>query len=119
MAKTLSITLYAGVNYPAIYKHTDGAGNAVSLAGCTVFYTIKPKPYDDDSNDGTATYKTSATITDPAQGLATFDVLIPATGIPAGKQYFDIVVQLPGGKKLPPVLIGEVDIKRKRTNRSL
>lgn len=111
------ISLYRGVNYPSTYQHTDGSGNKLALTGCSVLFTIKANQYDDDATDATATYKINATITDPTNGIATWNTLIPATTVEPGNYFFDITVVDATGKALPPVLIGKCIILGKTTNR--
>lgn len=114
-----AIKLYRGVTYPSQYQHTDGNGANLPLTDCTVFFTVKPAEYDENTTDTTAVFK--ATITahdDAANGLTSWDTLIPRTGVEPGDGYFcDIVVQDVNGKQLPPVYLGAVSILGKPTNR--
>jgi hypothetical protein len=114
-----NLSLYRGVAYPSVYQHTDGNGNNLPLTGCKVHFTIKNTKYDDDMSDSMAVFKTTVTShTDAAAGLTEWETLIPATDVAPGKYYYDIVVQEADSDQLPPVLIGEVKILGKRTNRT-
>lgn len=116
----MTLTLYRGVTYPSSYQHMDGNGNKLPLTGCTVFFTIKPVEFDEDSADTSAVFKQTVTShADAPNGYTTWDTLIPATGVTPGKGYYcDIVVQDSTGKDLPPVFLSKVTISGKVTNRT-
>lgn len=121
MAQKLSI--YRGKAYPFQYLHTDTAGDAVSLVGHTVYFTVKTAKWDDDATDTSAVIKktvTSAEHTDAAGGISDFTLTDADTYITPGKYYFDVIVEDEAtGLSDPPSLIGEVTILPTRTNRNV
>jgi len=117
----LSEALYRGVTYPFTYQHRNSDGNA-PLTGCTVFFTVKVGPFDDNASD-TSAIGDPVTIgpsehTDAENGYTEWDWMVPATGVEPGDYFFDVVVKNSEGKMLPPSAIGSFKIAGKRTNRT-
>lgn len=114
------LTLYRGRTYDFAYAHTDTAGDAVPLTGCTVYFTVKADKYDSDISDTSAPIKKTVTShTDAAAGLTAWTIDDTDTYIEPGKYYFDVIVEDAGGHAEPPSLNGEVNVIGTPTNRNI
>lgn len=114
------INVYRGTTYEFSYAHTDSAGAAVSLVGCTIYFTVKSAEFDSDATDAAAAIKKTISSHDnAAAGLSSWRINDADTYIEPGKYHFDVVVEDSNGRSLPPSLIGDFIVKGKPTNRNV
>lgn len=114
------LTIFRGRSYDMTYNHTDSTGAAVSLVGCTVYFTVKAAEYDDDASDTDALIqKTVVSHTDAAGGVTGWTLDDSDTYVEPGKYFFDIIVEDADGLSEPPSLYGDFVIKGTPTNRNV
>lgn len=114
------ITIYRGRTYDFTYDHTDTSGAAVSLVGCTVYFTVKSAEYDSDATDSSALIQKTITVhTDAAAGLTAWTLDDADTYIDPGKFHFDVIVEDADGHSEPPSLFGDFVVKGTPTNRNV
>lgn len=89
-----TITVNRGTTYTMEYEHIKN-GEAATLVGATIRFTVKEDKFDDSADDSTAIVKKDVTVhTDGAAGLSEI-VLDPVDTSDAepGKYWYDIVVE--------------------------
>ena len=115
----MDIEIFRNRSYPITYKHTDSAGDPVSLVGATVYFTVKVESWDTNMTDSDALIKkTITTHSNPTQGITTFTIDDADTNIDAGKYNYDLVVEY-AGKSEPPSLYGRFIVTGTPTNRNV
>ena len=105
--------LFRGTTYDGVYEHRDpSTGAPVSLDGCTLYFVIKSKLYDESANNSSAVLNMAIeNIQDVAgNGVVDFQFTIPATTAP--KVYFySFVVKDSNGHVGEPTAVGRVSIE--------
>jgi len=115
-----NITIFRGRTYDFTYNHTDTAGAAVPLTGCTVYFTVKPNDYDSDNTDSNATIKKTITShTDAAGGITAWTLNDADTYVEPGKYFYDVIVEDASGHAEPPSLTGKFTVTGTPTNRNV
>lgn len=106
----LDFTIYRGITFnPLVFNAKDGSGNAINLAGWSVFA---------QSRNGTGkAIDLEPTITNAATGQVTIDFTAAETSdFKTGEQQWDMVFQKPTGEKLGPYIAGTIFVKDTVTN---
>lgn len=98
------------------YTNQDTNGNAISLAGATVYFTVKTSPgYDTTANDSTALWKIDTPV---ASGNTCTITSTPAnTWQTPGTYFWDITIDYGGGSVVTAVQ-GNIQIIGIPTNRA-
>ena len=98
------------------YTGVDSAGNAISLTGATLYFTVKQKPgWDTDAVDGSALWQ--ITSTGNISNKATFTSLPAQTWVTPGTYDWDITIKYADGTVVTP-LQGTIQIIGTPTNKA-
>jgi hypothetical protein len=102
-----------GKTYNMSYTHPT------SMAGGTVYFTVKSAEYDTDATDASAAIPPK-NITSFTNGnlTASWTLTDEDTYITPGKYYYDIVFENSAGESLPASWWGEVKVTGRPTNRN-
>lgn len=111
----LQLKTFRGKTLIINYTNQDTSGNAISLAGATVHFTVKAAAWSTDSTDADALWKLDQTV---ASGNTCTFTSTPAntTQVP-GTYYWDITINY-GGNNQVTALTGTIQIIGTPTNRS-
>lgn len=97
------------------YTNQDTSGNAISLAGATVHFTVKSTQYSTNATDSDALWKIDQTV---ASGNTCTLTSTPAnTTQTPGTYYWDVTINY-GGGNVVTALSGTIQIIGTPTNRS-
>lgn len=109
-----NLELERGKSYDMSYTHPS------SMAGGTLFFTLKPVAYDSDATDTAATVKKDVTSFTVSNTKASWTLSDSDTYIdPTVKYHYDIVFADATGKSLPASWYGDVKITAHPTNRNV
>jgi len=89
-----------GTSFSMDYQHFRN-GEAATLTGATIFFTVKETEYDDSADDSTAiVQKTITSHDDAAAGLSSIELEPADIGVDVepGKYYYDVKVKEADGK---------------------
>lgn len=123
-----NIEVYRATSVPFIYNHTDSNGDAVSLEGCTLYFTVKTEKYDTDANDSSAiisktvsshTGTISGTELNAAGGVSGFILSDTDTYVEPGKYFYTFLVENSDGQAEPPSVMGTFRVLPQQTNRNV
>lgn len=105
-----------GTTYTITYNHKEN-GEAKSLAGATVRFTVKDEEWDTDATDAQAQIvKNVTTHDDPAGGITTIELTPTETNLTPAKYYYDIKVEDADGN-IYKTVEGRLKIDGSPTNR--
>lgn len=117
-------SIYRGVTYHFHYQHQDSNGDPVSLVGCTIYFTVKKRKFDNSAADTTAVVKKTLTLSDEpsddlSAGQLSWTLNDADTELTPGKYFYDVIVEDSNGLADEPSLIGQITVIGKRTNRNV
>ena len=113
----ITINMQTDIAITFQYYESDGT-TARALTGATVYFTIKPNSWDQDSDDSEALLSYSTTShTNPSGGLTTITLTDVNTNIVPGNYFYDIVVKESNGL-IYKATEGRCRIESKVTNRA-
>lgn len=95
----MDITLYRGADQDISFSYVGDSGTARSLVGATVYFTVKPNPFDTDSDDSDATISATVTShTNPSAGVTLISLTDTQTTVDPKVYFYDIKVKEDDGK---------------------
>lgn len=106
------LELERGKTYDMSYTHPE------SMAGGTVYFTLKSDEYDTDADDSDALITKNITSFTLGNTKAEWTLTDANTYITPGKYHYDIVFEDSTGESLPASWYGRVEITGRPTNRN-
>lgn len=108
-----NLELERGKTYEMSYVHPS------SMAGGTVYFTVKSADFDTDADDSDALIKKDVTSFTSGNTVASWTLADADTYITPGKYKYDIVYENASGESLPASWYGDVKVVGRPTNRNV